>query len=144
MQNMLVSQGHQDAHYREGHCNSHKDSRRGILDVQSRQNQPFKRLKQAAITLTAFYSHIPKSCSGSDVKRCQNVPPKEPDSCNYQSDQGKTYDIEKRDKEGQWALVLKDIRLTSEEASCLEKECWLLDQVILFILRYLCRIEWSQ
>ena len=34
--------------------------------------------------------------------------------------------------------------MTSEEASCLEKERWLLDQLILFFLTYLCSIKWSQ
>ena len=62
---------------------------------------------------------------------------------NY-SDPGETCEIEKRGEDSQWALVLGNVKLTSEEASSLEKEWWLLDQVILFFLTYLCRIKWSQ
>ena len=51
---------------------------------------------------------------------------------------------EKKIEADQWALVLGDIRLTSEEASCLDNECWLLDVAIEFFLEYLCRIKWSK
>ena len=51
---------------------------------------------------------------------------------------------EKQAEADQWALVLGDIRLTSEEASCLDDECWLLDVAIEFFLEYLCRIKWSK
>ena len=51
---------------------------------------------------------------------------------------------EKKLEADQWALVLGDIRLTSEDASCLDNECWLLDVAIEFFLEYLCRIKWSK
>ena len=61
--------------------------------------------------------------------------------CCY-SDLGETWHRETT-RRGPTGLVLEDIRLTSEEASCLEKERWLLDQLILFFLTYLCSIKWS-
>ena len=51
---------------------------------------------------------------------------------------------EKQVEADQWALVLGDIRLTSEDASCLDNECWLLDVAIEFFLEYFCRIKWSK
>ena len=51
---------------------------------------------------------------------------------------------EKKIEADQWALVLGDTRLTSEEASCLDNECWLLDVAIEFFLKYLCRTKWSK
>ena len=53
-----------------------------------------------------------------------------------------TSDIEELDEAEQWSLVLGDIRLTSEGASCLENEGWLLDVAIEFFLEHLCRIKW--
>ena len=55
-----------------------------------------------------------------------------------------TSDIEELDEAEQWSLVLGDIRLTSEGASCLENEGWLIDVAIEFFLEHLCRIKWIE